>query len=220
LPDTEPASPESRSERRFDYQRTVALSDGVFAIALTLLVLNLTVPRLGPDQHDRLWSVIRDHQSEFFSYGLSFAVIGLLWVRHHAFFRELREVDLSVTLLNLLYLGLIAFLPYPTELLGDYGDQTAAVAIYAGTIVVIGVVTMILRGHVLRARLLTESGHSEMARVSYARAAVPLVFLASIPIAFASPQLAVYTWALTALIPRFTRRLAGRVSRRNQDPAD
>jgi uncharacterized membrane protein len=211
-------STETRRERRFDFQRTVALSDGVFAIALTLLVLNLTVPRLGPDEHDQLWSAIRDHRSEFFSYALSFAVIGLLWVRHHIFFRDLREVDLTVTLLNLVYLGLIAFLPYPTELLGDYGDQTAAVAIYAGTIVVIGVVTLFLRRHVLSARLLTETGHLEMERVSFARAAVPLVFLASIPIAFASPQIAVYTWALTALVPRFGRRLADRAGHGGRRP--
>jgi uncharacterized membrane protein len=205
---------ETRSERRFDYQRTVALSDGVFAIALTLLVLSLTVPRLGPSEHDRLWSEISDHGSEFFSYALSFAVIGLLWVRHHAFFRELREVDLTVTLLNLLYLGLIAFLPYPTELLGDYGDQAAAVAIYAGTVVVIGVVSTLLRQHVLRARLLTDSGHAEMASVSFARSAVPIVFLVSIPIAFASPQIAVYTWALTAFVPRFGRWLGRRRGQR------
>ena len=196
---------ETRTERRFDYQRTVALSDGVFAIALTLLVLNLTVPHLASDEHDRLWSEIRGHGSEFFSYALSFAVIGLLWVRHHTFFRELREVDLTVTLLNLLYLGLIAFLPYPTELLGDYGDQAAAVSIYAGTVVLIGVVSMLLRRHVLRARLLTESGHTEMASVSFARSAIPIVFLVSIPIAFASPQIAVYSWALAAIVPRFGR---------------
>ncbi len=213
-------STETRSERRFDYQRTVALSDGVFAIALTLLVLNLTVPRLGPGEHDRLWSEIRGHRSEFFSYALSFAVIGLLWVRHHTFFRELREVDLAVTLLNLIYLGLIAFLPYPTELLGDYGDQAAAVAIYAGTVVVLGLVTTLLRRHVLRARLLTDSGHTEMARVSFARSAIPIVFLVSIPIAFASPQIAVYTWALAALVPRLARRVSARADRRRAERTD
>ncbi len=114
---------EPAEERAFDYARTVALSDGVFAIALTLLVLNITVPLLAPSQHGKLGAGLLDRQGEFESYALSFAVIALMWVRHHALFRVLIRIDTTVTFLNLAYLGSVAFLPYPTRVLGRYATS-------------------------------------------------------------------------------------------------
>src|SRR5205807_8455963 len=73
------AQDETLEERAFDYSRTVALSDGVFAIALTLLVLNITVPSLGPSQHSQLGRRLLDHRDEFASYAISFAVISIFW---------------------------------------------------------------------------------------------------------------------------------------------
>src|SRR5213592_3140723 len=103
------------AERRFDYDRTVALSDGVFAIALTLLVLNIGAPVLGPGHEGVLGQRLLDHGEEYFSYAVGFAVIGLLWTRHHSFYRGVDHIDTRLTVLNLVYLGLIAFLPYPTR---------------------------------------------------------------------------------------------------------
>src|SRR2546430_1764713 len=110
-------------ERAFDYARTVALSDGVFAIALTLLVLNITVPGLAAGHHGDLGHRLVHRSSEFYSYALSFAVIALLWVRHHTFFRGLARIDPRIAMLNLISLGFVAFLPYPTRILGLYGDE-------------------------------------------------------------------------------------------------
>ena len=98
---------EPLAERSFDYDRTVALSDGVFAIALTLLVLNIGIPG---KPHGTLGSHLLDHDTEFESYALSFAVIALLWVRHHALFRAIVRIDGRITLLNLAYLAFVAFL--------------------------------------------------------------------------------------------------------------
>src|SRR5436305_12675343 len=108
-------------ERSFDYARTVALSDGVFAIALTLLVLNISFPALAPGHHGDIGRQLVDRRGEIGSYALSFAVIASLWVRHHAFMRGVQLLDTRLTPLNLAYLGFVALLPYPPAALGVYG---------------------------------------------------------------------------------------------------
>ena len=189
--------------REFDYDRTVAVSDGVFAIALTLLVLNISVPQLSGGGEARLWQALAAGGGEVLSYALSFAVIALLWTRHHVFFRGVRRVDGRLLGLNLAYLGLVAFVPFPTRLLGLYGDRPEPVVVYAVTISLIGVVAIGMRLHARSARLVEdEIGREPIWRL----AAVPLIFLVSIPIAFLSPAAAELSWLSLAFVDRFARR--------------
>jgi uncharacterized membrane protein len=190
LPIAEDEPPE---ERGFDYDRTVALSDAVFAIALTLLVLNIGVP--SGVVHGKLGSSLLDHNTEFQSYTLSFAVIALLWVRHHTFFRALEKIDGRITLLNLAYLGFVAFLPYPTRIVGLYSGEPASVALYAITVAIITTISGIMRTYALRAGLLSEQGRTELARSPH-WAIAPAIFLGSIPVAFVSAKLAELLWLL------------------------
>jgi uncharacterized membrane protein len=187
------ATDEPPEERGFDYDRTVALSDGVFAISLTLLVLTIGVP--SRVVHGKLGSGLLDHNSEFLSYALSFAVIAVLWVRHHTFFRDLEKIDGRITLLNLAYLGFVAFLPYPTRIVGQYGGEPASIALYAITVAIIAAIGGIMRTYALRAGLLSEQGRTEVAGREH-WAIVPAIFLASIPLAYASPKLAELLWLL------------------------
>jgi uncharacterized membrane protein len=198
---------EPAEERAFDYARTVALSDGVFAIALTLLVLNITVPALASDQHNQLGHKLLDRHSELVSYGVSFAVIALLWVRHHVMFRGLSRIDTRLTVLNLAYLGLVAFLPYPTRVLGLYGDEPAAVILYSATVALITTLAALTRIHAARAQLLTAEGRRELGRREHWLAA-PAVFAISIPIAFASTTIAQLSWLLLLVHGRLRGRLA------------
>lgn len=189
---------EPAEERAFDYDRTVALSDGVFSIALTLLVLNIGVPVLSTGHFGRLGARLLDHRSELESYALSFAVIAIHWVRHHAFFRGLDKIDTRLTVLNLAYLGFIAFLPYPTRVLGMYGSEPAAVALYASTCAILAIIAGLTRVYARRAKLLSESGLREDTRRKH-WAITPAIFLVSIPIAFVSTTAAELTWLLLAL---------------------
>jgi len=180
---------ETRGEREFDYDRTVALSDGVFAIALTLLILNVNDRAI----HGGFLNRLSEVAPEIASYALSFAVLGLLWLRHHAFFRDLRRIDRRTAFLNLVYLGLVAFIPYPTSLLSDDHGQTFAAVAYAATLGLSAIVLLLIRVHARRARLV----HGASARESLFRtASVAAVFGLSIPIAFANPDVAKYFWLL------------------------
>ena len=182
-------------ERGFDYARTVALSDGVFAIALTLLVLGISFPTLAANHHGEIGKQLLDRGGELGSYALSFAVIALLWVRHHAFMRGLEVIDTTVTWLNLAYLGFVAFLPYPTHILGVYGDQSASVVLYATTCGIIAIIGGIMRIHAERAHLLSKLWSAIIARREH-WAITPAVFFGSIPVAFVSPTAAKLCWLL------------------------
>lgn len=194
---------ETLEERAFDYARTVALSDGVFAIALTLLVLNISVPVLGSTEHGQLGQRLLDHRDEFISYAISFAVISIFWIRHHVFFRGVARIDTLLTVLNLAYLGFVAFVPYPTRLLGLYGDEPASVVLYAATIGIIATLSGLSRVHAQHADLLSPEGKREVARREH-WLLTPAVFLASIPIAFLSTSAAEFMWLLL-LLPVFGR---------------
>jgi uncharacterized membrane protein len=203
---------ESAKERAFDYDRTVALSDGVFAIALTLLVLSLTVPHLRSLHTGVLGNRLVHKNGEYLSYAISFAVIGLLWVRHHLLFRTLRRIDGRVTALNLTYLAFVAFLPFPTRILGIYGQLIAAVVLYALTIAILGVLAGLMRLHVRQAGLVDPDRAAEL-RAPTAWVIAPAVFLASIPIAFVNTTLAKLFWLLV-LAPTVAERLRSRARRR------
>jgi TMEM175 potassium channel family protein len=200
------AEDETLEERAFDYARTVALSDGVFAIAMTLLVLQISVPQLISSEHSELGKRLLDHRDEFTSYAISFAVISVFWIRHHVFFRGLATIDTQLTVLNLAYLGFVAFIPYPTRLLGLYGDEPASVVLYASTILIIATLSGLSRVHAKRSGLLTPVGERELARREHWLIA-PAIFAASIPVAFISPTAAELMWVLL-LIPGVGRTLA------------
>jgi uncharacterized membrane protein len=111
--------------------RTLALSDGVFAIAMTLLVLSIGMPR--PGEHERLGAALWDHNGALFSWLLSFLVLGAAWMRHRRLLASVHDVDRTLTWLNLAYLGAVA---YPTRVLGTYASRPAAVGLYAVTIAI------------------------------------------------------------------------------------
>ncbi len=118
-----------REENEIEFGRIVAFSDGVFSIAITLLVLNLGIDKgLTEGQiDDALW----DQRDLFFAYAISFAVIGRFWLVHHRFFSEVRAFDGRLIALNLAYLGAIVLIPFSSELLGEYGGTTTAVVFYS-----------------------------------------------------------------------------------------
>jgi uncharacterized membrane protein len=171
--------------------RTLALSDGVFAIAMTLLVLSIHVPQLAdPDEHE-LARALLDQRGELGSWLLSFVVVGVMWMRHRALFAQVLQVDRTMTRLNLAYLGGVAFVPYPTDVLGRYGDQPAAIALYAATLAFVSAVGGTLVAHALRAELLSEADAAAR-RATHARWWLgPAIVLLAVPL-----SLLVGTWAL------------------------
>ena len=114
-------------------QRIEAFSDGVFAIAITLLIIEIGVPHVTGDES--LSEALGDLWPSYAAYVLSFVMIGIYWANHHALFRLFVRSDHFFLMLNVFFLMAIAFLPFPTAVLGEYLDndeqRDTAVRLYA-----------------------------------------------------------------------------------------
>jgi len=119
--------------------RIEAFSDGVFAVAITLLVLNIKIPSQLDDAH--LGNELLQQWPTLLAFVTSFATIGIMWINHHRLFTHIKRADTGLMLLNLLLLLLIVFVPFPTALLAEqyalYPDQHAAAIVYSGTFVIL-----------------------------------------------------------------------------------
>ena len=137
-----------------DKGRLEAFSDGVIAVAITLLVLNLVVPDPGRTQN--LAHALGQRWPGYVAYVISFLTIGIIWVNHHAMIGRLREADHTILLLNLVLLLTIGLLPFATNLMATYlraahGEHVAA-AVYAGAFLLMGCSFAILNRHILFAK--------------------------------------------------------------------
>ncbi len=141
--------------------RLEALSDGVLAIAVTLLVLDSRLPDELEPGH--LGAALRDLGGSYAAYALSFLVIGIMWANHHAMFRLIAAVDEGSMFVNVILLGAIAFLPFPTAVLarslrtGNDADQVSALLLYGVTSALIAVGYNLL-WHYARLRGLAAAG--------------------------------------------------------------
>jgi TMEM175 potassium channel family protein len=203
----------SRPEVGRDRDRIVNLSDGVFAIAITLLILDIRVPDIPenlvaselPGQLLSLWP-------KYLGYFLSFVGISTFWMIHHSIFRPITDYDRPLLYLNFLFLMLVAFVPFPTSLLGEYGNHQLPVAVYAATLAVGRLLLTALHWYSTKdGRLLGEVQDPRTVRFFLIRGlTIPAIFLLSIGISFFSVSAAIWSWlvmlAVDAVIVR--RRLA------------
>lgn len=199
------ATAKRREGNEVEFSRIVAFSDGVFAIAITLLVLGLTVkPHLESSElaHE-LW----EQRESLLAYAISFAVIGRFWLVHHRFFGGVTAFDGRLIALNLLYLGWIVLIPFSSQVLGDYGGQRPAVILYSVNLAGVVLLGWLMSADARRAGLtsIDDATHRE-SRIRSAYIAG--VFLLSIPLAFVDPRLAPYFWLILFLDP--ASRIASR----------
>jgi uncharacterized membrane protein len=179
--------------------RLETFSDGVFAIAATLLVLEL-----GVSSRDDLGHALLHIWPQYLAYITSFATIGIIWMNHHHTVSLLARTDRTMLFVNNLLLLTIAFLPFPTKLVGDYlrndGEQAAALA-YAATLVVMAILHQIWWQYARRNRRLIadETPDSALRAVDHAYAPGVPMYGAVFVVAFFSPLAAVLlTFAIAA----------------------
>jgi uncharacterized membrane protein len=196
-------------ERRFGTGRIEAFSDGVFSIAATLLVLEISVPEAN---FDHLWKGIVDQWPSYLGYATSFVTIGGIWIVHHGIFRRLRFADAAVMRLNLLLLMVIAFLPFPTKLVSEAIDSSsaerAAVLFYGGTLLVISVlVTVLVRYAGSRPDLIEEEGRDEVVALAAQVSPNLAFYIVVLLLALLSPKVAAFGFLVVAVVA--TLRLGG-----------
>jgi uncharacterized membrane protein len=150
-----------------DSTRLETFSDGVFAIAVTLLIFQVKVPDLDEvAAAGGLWRALGTRWPSYLGYVISFLTLGIMWVNHHAIFQYVRRVDRRFLLVNILFLMGIAFLPFPTAVLADYlteqEQRVAATMFYGGVLVAIAVLfNLVWWAGIQRRRLLGTEVHAE-----------------------------------------------------------
>ena len=196
-----------------ELERVVFFSDAVFAIAITILVLDIRVPEIPPGLVSReLPGRILDLGPKFLSYVISFLVLAVYWQAHHRVFRPIRGYDRTLLWLNFLFLMTVAFLPFPTSLLGEYGEEQISVVFYAAnaalaSLLLVAISWYATAGH----RLVDPDLDSEALRQRRVRGlAVPAVFLLSIAVSFFSPRATMYSWLLLFAVDPILRKVRSR----------
>ncbi|NYT17222.1 MAG: DUF1211 domain-containing protein [Methanomicrobiales archaeon] len=195
-------------------ERMMALSDGVFAIAITLLVLDLTIPEIPSQQIDvLLLPSLVDIYPKMIGFSLSFFIIAYYWFSYHRMFSFIRDVDQHLIVLNIFFLFFIAFMPFPTLLLGLYGAHVSVVIFYAAVIASSSFLLCLIWHHGAHCdNLLNQPLDANFIQYLSVRSMIPIgVFLASIGIALASPLAAMISWgSLVILFPlvkwKYTRQ--------------
>jgi TMEM175 potassium channel family protein len=202
------------AERGDDYDaygvgRLLAFSDGVFAIAITLLVLSIPVPNLPPDTPDlnaRLIAALRGLSGYLGGFALSFVLVGAHWMIHHRLLRRITHVERPLMWINLLILLGICLVPFATSLLVRYGETPAGAIVYAALQVGISLSYFALR------TLLAEEGTGT--RTSALLALVQVAgFAASIPVALVNVEVAYAFWLAGFFLARVIEGWAGATRR-------
>jgi uncharacterized membrane protein len=182
--------------------RILALSDGVFAIAITLLIIAIAIPAATseadlPDALLGLWP-------RYLAYALSFLVIARFWVTHHLAFRLIAHYDATLVWLNLLLLMLVAFLPFPTAVLGEHIGSPAAAVLYAASVCLAGAASAAYWWYASgRGNLLGPDVGPARVRALRARGlSGPVLFGLSLPIAALYPYAAEVLWVLVFPLTR------------------
>ncbi len=182
--------------------RLEAFSDGVFAVALTLLVLEVKVPHL----HDAVsrpeaWQALRLLAPKLGSWVLSFAYIAVFWVNHHHFFDLVEDVNPGLLWLNNLLLLFLCFIPFPTAFIGDYPLNPVALASFAAVLMGAGLVFTLMWPYAYRHGLLRSSVRKKVVQGVVRRGGLgpPLYAMAALG-AFWAPWIA---WIVFAAVPGY-----------------
>ncbi|WP_285488267.1 TMEM175 family protein [Amycolatopsis taiwanensis] len=189
--------------------RVEAFSDGVFAIAITLLILEIKVP--SADEHGGLWRALGAQWPSYAAYVVSFLIIGIMWVNHHQLFSYVARVDRTLMFLNLLLLMVVAAVPFPTAMLAEYlredGASHVAAAVYSLVMVVMAYAFQALWWHLTRTGHLFDSRvDAPAARATRVRFALgSLAYPATVGLAFVSAPLTLAAHGLIALYYGFNQ---------------
>ncbi len=182
---------ETVSDNRRGVERLEAFSDGVFAIAITLLVLGIDVPDVSNEQ---LGTALSDLVPNVLAYFLGFAIIGLFWVHHHEFFTVVERHADRLLWTNLLFLSLIAAMPFTTGLIGEYGDSSTATVLFAANVALASLADVLSEATAVRAGVMDPDSEQRYRDFRKTELFTPAVFLLSIPVALVSVEAAQLSW--------------------------
>jgi uncharacterized membrane protein len=189
--------------------RLEAFSDAVLAIAITLLVLELSVPEAA---FEHLWRGIADQWPSYLAYVTSFTTIGAIWLVHHGMFRRLANADGAITRLNLLLLMLASFLPFPTKLVAEavnsgHGERPA-VMFYGLVLLAVSTLITVMWRHIAAHRDLLNPNVSDAEVAAITQQSAPSIgfYAAIVLLSLVAPTIAAFGYLAIAVLVVFRSR--------------
>lgn len=193
--------------------RIEALADGIFAVAMTVLVLDIKLPQKHPfETTGDLVGYLATLEHSFAMYAISFVVLAIFWIAHHVLFHFVRHVDRRLLWFNIAFLLFVTFVPFSTDLLGDHGHLPLPVVVYGLNLIALGALLAVQLRY-LRANPSLAS--PDLTPVASARMqgevrVFALIPLASMVVSLWSPRLGMYLYLLL-VIPTFAPRRLDRL---------
>jgi uncharacterized membrane protein len=201
-PDVELASPRPAAHEDNSLGRLLTLADGIFAIAMTLLTLDLRVPDITHATNHQLLEALGHQSASYLSFALSFYVVGSYWIRHRQLMRAVVTIHPVLIRDTLLLLFVVAAMPFFTGLLGRYGSQPIALALYGAANALALLILIALNRDVERLGLAGDAEPNDYAHRWQTWLAFA-VFALSIPAAFLLGQHGPWFLILLAIPNRF-----------------
>lgn len=196
-----PAEHAPAHREQLGLERLVFFTDAVFAIAITLLALEIRLPPVEGEVTDgQLLALLANIWPSYLGFAVSFLVIGVFWIGHHRRFGLIVRYDRGLILLNLLLLMVIAFIPFPTSVLSEHGNRTSVI-FYAATMALAGLLSAAIWTYASRNNRLLEGDvtAAERRQEMVRSLVVPGMFALSIPVALASADAAMFLWLLVGV---------------------
>jgi TMEM175 potassium channel family protein len=194
-----------------EFDRVSFFTDAVFAIAMTLLIVTIEPPTLTGDTASTavLREALGDLGPQIFSFFLAFFLLARYWLAHHAFASTLDRVDRTLAGLTLCYLSFVAFLPFPTALVGEYGENPLSAVLFAVVLTIISGLETVMLWHAMRAGLTRVRPMPRPAyRYALIQSTTPTALIAaSIPVAYANTIAAMTMWILAIPLGRIIDRI-------------
>lgn len=203
----------SASEDSLGLERIVFFSDAVMAIAITLLAIDLKIPEIDPGMAAaELPARLLALGPSLFTFFISFVVVGIYWMSHHRYFAYIRRYDARLMVLNLLFLFLIACMPFVSNLLGRFVFQPVALVAYSLEVSALGSAMAFIWAYASRHhRLISPDLDAHTIRqINIRLAAAPIMFLIAVPFASLGSSAVITVWWLSPLGVLMATRLLSR----------
>lgn len=192
-------------EYKYGLHRLVAFCDGVFAFAITLLAISITIPEIPKDSVNQLLSKeIINLAPKFVFYALSFLIIGSYWMAHHKMFQYIKKYNDAFIFLNIVTLMFIAAVPIPTKIMGDYTLYRQSLIFYAAYMAITSLLLASIRFYAYHKNFI----EIDMPKIYYSVRSLiaPVVFLSSIPFLFLSNYVA-FAWFLVYIFQQVWKKI-------------
>ncbi|MBP7832430.1 MAG: DUF1211 domain-containing protein [Candidatus Levybacteria bacterium] len=193
---------EGEVENIIDENRVINFSDAVFAFAATLLVLKIDLPRLaGVDIQTQLATSLINLWPQYLANVISFLAIGYYWLTHHIIFGLVRRFNRTIVWMNIVFLILLSFLPFPVDLYGDYYNVPIVVVFYAASIAVLGFMLSLIWFYASHNNRLIDPKMSKR-QIRFFTIKIlmaPAIFTLSIPLVYLHPALTQFSWLFVIL---------------------